>query len=111
LKKPRECRLRRRAVGDHREIFRIVEPLVDAGTEQADEQLVVLHRHGHRRGDLRRGIAADDQIDFIDIEQLGVDAGDLRRTALIVVVDELDRPAEQPALGVDVVFPNLHGHE
>jgi len=35
----------------------------------------------------------------------------LCRTALIVVVDKLDRPAEQPAFGVDVIFPNLHRHQ
>ena len=104
----REGRLRRRAVRDHREIFVVVEGLVDAGAEQADEQLLPLDHDRHRRRDLAGGIAADDQIDFVDVEQLGVDAGHLRRIALIVVVDQLDRPAEQPAFGVDVVFPDLH---
>jgi hypothetical protein len=42
-----------------------------------------------------------------DVNQLGVDAGHVRRIALIVVVDELDWAAEQPALGVDVVAPGL----
>ena len=38
----REGGLRRRAVGDHREIFVVVEGLVDAGAEQAHEQLLAL---------------------------------------------------------------------
>ena len=103
-----EGRLRCRTVRDHREVFRIIELLVDAGAEQTDEQLLLLDRERHRRGDLGRGIAADDQIDLVDIEQLGVDAGNLRRVALVVVVDKLYRPAEQPTLDVDVIFPDLH---
>ena len=107
----REGGLRCRAVRNHREIFRIVESLVHAGAEQAHEQLLFLDGDRHRRSDLGRGIAAHDQVNFVDIEQLGVDAGHLRRIALIVVVDELNRPAEQPAFGIDVVFPDLHGDQ
>src|SRR4029453_3813123 len=33
------------------------------------------------------------------------------RIGLVVVIDELDRTAEQPALGVDVFFPNLLGEQ
>ena len=33
--------------------------------------------------------------------------GTVARIGLVVVVDELDRAAEQPALGVDVLFPDL----
>ena len=76
--------------------------------EQAEEQAVMLDRHRHRRRDHVRAIAGDDQIDFIDIEQLGVNPGHRRRIALVVVIDELDRPAEKPALRVDVVLPDLH---
>ena len=32
----------------------------------------------------------------------------MRRIALIVVADELNRPAEQATRRVDVVFPDLH---
>ena len=56
-------------------------------------------------------VAADHQIDLVDVEQLRVDAGHRRRIALIVVVDELHRPAEEPALGVDVLLPDLHREE
>ena len=68
------------------------------------------HDRHRRRGDIR-AIARYDEIDLVDIEQLCVDAGHLRRVGLIVIIDEFDRAAEQPALGVDVVRPDLHGQE
>ena len=64
----REGRLRRRAVRDHREIFRVVDLLVDAGAKETNEQLLLLNRDRHRGGDLSRSIAADNQVDLIDIE-------------------------------------------
>ena len=36
-------------------------------------------------------VAADDQVDLVDVEQLGVDARHRRRIGLVVVVDQLDR--------------------
>ena len=48
-------------------------------------------------------VAGDDEIDLVDVEQLGVDARHGRRVGLVVVVDELDLAAEQAALRVDVV--------
>ena len=48
---------------------------------------------------MRGGVAADHEIDLVDVEQLGVDAGNRRGIGLVVVVDELDLAAEQPALG------------
>src|SRR5262249_31207786 len=56
-------------------------------------------------------IPAVDQIDLVDVEQLVVDAGHRRRIGLVVVIDELDRTAEEPALGVDVFLPNLLGEQ
>ena len=99
--------LRRRARRQHREIFRIVEFAVGIEREQADEGLVLLHddRNGRRHHVGR--IGADDEVDFVDVEQLGVDARHRRRIGLIVVIDQLHRPAEQAALGVDFLFPDL----
>src|SRR5262249_47255454 len=52
------------------------------------------------------------EIDLVEVEKLGIDARHQRRIALIVVLDELHRPAEQAALGVDLVLqylqPELH---
>ena len=95
----------------HREVVRIVELLVDIEREQADECLFVPDHDRHRRRRDIRAIARYDEIDLVDIEQLCVDAGHLRRIGLIVIIDELDRAAEQPALGVDVVLPDFRGQE
>ena len=46
-------------------------------------------------------VAGDDQVDLVDVEQLGVDRRDACRVGLIVVVNELHLPAEQATLGVD----------
>ena len=42
-----------------------------------------------------------------DVDQLGVDAGDVRRVRLVVVEHELHLPPEQSALLVDVLGPDL----
>jgi hypothetical protein len=105
----RESWLRGRPVGDHGEVLVVLELVVDAGAEQADEQFLARHGDRHGGGNLRRGIAADDQIDLVDIEKLGIDRGHLGRLALVVVIDELHRPPEQAALRVDVGLPDLHG--
>ena len=65
----------------------------------------MIHRHGGRRH--VGGIGPEQQIDFVDRYQFGVDARHIGRIALIVVINELDRPAEQAAIGIDVVAPHL----
>jgi hypothetical protein len=52
-------------------------------------------------------VAADDEVDFVNVEKLGVNAGDGRRIGLVVVIDELDLTAEQPALGIGFLLPDL----
>src|SRR5204862_7925144 len=42
---------------------------------------------------------------------LGKDARHRGRVALIVVIDQLHRPAEEPALGVDLLLPDLHSEQ
>jgi hypothetical protein len=79
-----------------------------ASPKQPEEQAVVLDRDRHRRRDHVRAIARDDHVDLVDIEQLGVDPRHRRRIGLVVVIDELNRPAQQTLLGVDVVLPDLH---
>ena len=92
---------------DHREVFVVVEFVVDADRGEADRQLLVLDDGRHRRRDEIGAVGPEQQVDFVDGDQLGVDARHVRRRALVVVDDELDRPAEQPALGVDVVAPDF----
>ena len=69
--------------------------------------LFLLDHDRHGRRDHRGGIGADNEIDFVDVEQLGVDARHGRRIALVIVVDELDLAAEQAALLVGLFFPDL----
>ena len=66
--------------------------------------------HDHRQGgrDHVGPVAADHQIDFVHIQQLGVEAGNGGWVGLVVVKHQLHRPAEQAAFGVDLVFPDLH---
>ena len=85
--------------------------MVHVEREQADERLALLHHDRHRRRDHVGGVAADHEIDFVDVDQLGVDARHRRRIALVIVVNELDRTPEQAALGVDLLFPDLHAEQ
>jgi hypothetical protein len=55
--------------------------------------------------------AADHELDLVHVEQLGVDRRHGRRIALVVVGHELDLAAEQAALGVHVIDPDLHGDQ
>ena len=93
--------------GNHREISTVVKFLVRIETEQADQQLALLHDHRQRRRNEIGTIGPVDEIDLIDVEQLGVDAGYVRWIRLIVVVHKLDLAAEEAALGVDLLFPDL----
>jgi hypothetical protein len=103
--------LGRRAGRKHREVLRISELGVHVEREQADEGLALLHHDRHRRRDHVGRVAAEHEVGLVDIEQLGVDARHRRRIALVVVVHELDRTPEQPALGVGLFLPDLHAEE
>src|SRR6516164_278547 len=81
--------------------------MIDIEREQADEGLTLLHDTRKRRRHHVCPIRADDEVDLVDIEQLRVDARHCRRVGLVVVIDELDGTAEQPALAVDLFFPDL----
>jgi len=69
------------------------------------EQAALLHqRHDRRR---RHGaVGRDEEVDLVDVEQLGVDAGDVGRIGLVVVGGELDLALEQAAALVDVLDPH-----
>ena len=85
---------------DHGEISSVVEFLVRIEAEQADQQLALLHDHRQRRRNEIGAIGPVDKIDFVDIEQFGVDARYVSWIRLIVVVDKLDLAAKKAALGV-----------
>src|SRR6516165_7144424 len=97
----------RRAGRQHGEVFWVVELTVRIEREQTDEHLALLHDSGNGRGHHVRPIRADDEVNLIDVEQLRVDDGHILGFGLVVVIDELDGPAQQAALGVGLFFPNL----
>src|SRR5262245_10845333 len=82
-----------------------------AATSKNDEDLALWYHGHHGRGRRHRGIGPDDEIDLVDLEQLGVDARHWARRTLIVVVDELDWAPEQAALGVGLLLPDLHAQQ
>ena len=95
----------------HREVFRVIELGVHVERKQADEGLALADHDRHRGRDVVGGVGREHEIDFVDVEQLGVDAGDFSRRALVVVIDELDRTAEQAAGLVGALFPDLHAEQ
>ena len=95
----------------HAKVLVVIELGVVRESEQAHQHHVVLHGDRQRRGDDRRRVAAVDEIYLIDIEQLRVDRRHIGRIALIVIIDEFDRPPKQTAFGVLVFRPNLHGEQ
>ena len=96
------------AVGHDLEVAVVLEPAVRVGAEQRHEGHLALHGDGDGRRDHVGAVARDDEVDFVDVEQLVVEARHVGRVRLVVVVDELHRPAEQAALGVHVLGPHLH---
>ena len=53
------------------------------------------------------GRVAHENVHLVHIQELGVDAGHSCSIGLVVIVDQLDRAAEQAALGVDLLYPDL----
>ena len=87
----------------------VIEVLVLADLHLCDDEAIALLDHRHDHGGEVGAVGRKQEIDPIDVEQLGVDAGNRGRFKLPVVVkdDELDRPAEQTARGVHVAAPEL----
>jgi hypothetical protein len=68
----------------------------------------VTDRNRHRRSDEIGAVPRDNEVDLVDVEELRIDPRHCRRVALVVIVNQFHRPAEQPSLGVDVLLPDLH---
>ena len=92
----------------HREIPRVLELAVHIEAEQREERHLVLHHDRHRRRQQIGAVVTHHDVDFVDLEQLGEDPRHGRRVALVVVIDQLHRPAQHPALGVGLLLPDLH---
>jgi hypothetical protein len=86
----------------------IVEFRVGRQPEQCEERAIMSNNHWHRRRDHVGGVTAYHDIDFVDVQQLGVDARDRRWIRLVVVVNQLHLPPKNPAFGIDLFLPELH---
>ena len=102
---------RRRSLGIHGEVAGILEPLVCTQPEDADGRPVALDDRRHGRRDDVGAVGPDQQIDFVDRHEFRVDGWGISRVALVVVVDELHRPAQKPAFGIDIVAPDFETGE
>jgi hypothetical protein len=105
-----EGRLGSRPGRNHREVVGIVELAVDREPEQSDQHFLLLDCDRHRRRQQVGAVAADDEIDLVDVEQLGIDTGHGRRIGLIIIMKEPYRTAEQPAFGIGIL-PDLLGEQ
>ena len=94
---------------DHHEIVRVVELRVDSERHETEKESLAFDDQRHRRRDGIVAVAADNDIDLLNIEETLVNVGDELGVRLIVEEDEFDRPAEEPAVGVDVLLPDLVG--
>ena len=85
--------------------------MVHIEPEQGDEGFALLHHHRHGRRHHVSRVGAENEVDLVDIEELRIDARYRRRVRLIIVVDELDRPPEQAALGIGLLLPDFHAEQ
>jgi hypothetical protein len=85
---------------------RVLEVLVDGKSERIHDEFAMFDDCRHGSGtDI--GPRSEQQVDVIDVKQLGVDRGNESRIALVIVVDEFHRATEQSAFGVDIRRPDL----
>jgi len=68
---------------------------------------VELHQHRNRGCHHISGVRSDQQVNFVDLDELRVEPRNVRGIALVVIEHKLDRPTEQTAFGIRVVAPNL----
>src|SRR5580692_5745626 len=67
----------------------------------------MLHDQRHRRCNGIVSVAANNELDFLHIEKTLVEARDKIRVGPIVETDEFHRPAEEFAVLIDGLLPNL----
>ena len=91
------------------EITVVVEFIVDREAEQCREHQFLAHHNRHRRRNFVGAVTGNDQVHFVDVQQLGIDARHFCRLCRIVVIDELHLPSQQTARLIRVFAPDFHG--
>src|SRR6267378_5950011 len=94
---------------NHHEILRVVELRVDSERHEAEKESLAFHDQRHRWRDGIVSVAADHDIDLLNIEETLVNVGYKFGVRLIVEANELHRPAEEFAVCIDVLLPDLVG--
>src|SRR5712691_2594311 len=94
---------------NHHEILRVVELCVDSERHETEKESLALHDQRHRWRDGIVSVAANHDIDLLNIEETLVNVSDEFRVRLVVEADELHGPAEELAVCVDVLLPDLVG--
>ena len=89
----------------------MLDALVDFKREIAHQQQAALLDQRHDRRGRIGAIGGDQQIDLVNIEQLGIDAGGSGRVGLVVIHDQLDLAANDAALGVYIITPHLQAQQ
>jgi hypothetical protein len=56
-------------------------------------------------------VAYGPRSDLVDGNELRIESRHVAWVALVVVIDKLDRPAEESALGVHIVAPEFQRHQ
>ena len=97
--------MRRRIEAEHVRVAAVP----DVGRRRdADHRHAVFLRNGGGRQRQVRRVRTDQEIDLVLRDQFLVELRDVRGARRVVVQHEFDRPAQQRATVVDVVFPHLH---
>ena len=83
---------------NHHEILRVVELRVHSERHEAEKESLAFHNQRHPWRDGIVSIAADNDIDLLDIEETLVNVGYELGVRLIIEADELHRPPEELAV-------------
>ena len=94
---------------NHHEVMWVVELRVHGEGHEAEKEFLAFNNQRHRRRDGIVSVAAGDEIDLLNIEETLVNVSDELLVRLIVEADELHRPAEEFAVCIDVLLPDLVG--
>jgi hypothetical protein len=84
---------------------------VGTGAQDADGGQISRGEQRQRRADLVCAVWPKQKLDFVHIDELGVDVVFVRGIGLIIVVDELHRASKQATFGVYVIAPYFQSNE
>src|SRR4029077_18588046 len=87
---------------NHHEVLGVVELRVHRERHEAEKESLALRNQRHRRRDGIIAVAADHDIDLLNIEETLVNIGDELWVRLIVEADEFHGPSEELGVCVDV---------